>query len=95
MTITLVLTVAILLFIVFDLLARVRTLEKERFMNQRGYFLRDDLPIRQGPGPFEDCPQAYSLYTRPFERHEVYAGNLRWAVDQAYKFVVEKGDELV
>ena len=73
--------------------ARVRTLELERAINQREFFLRDDLPIRRNDEQdktFDGREQAYSLFSHsPYERHAVYAGPLPWAVDQAHKEVME------
>lgn len=74
--------------------ARIRILELERAINQREFFLRDDLPIRRNDDQdktFDGIEQAYSLFSRsPYERHAVYAGPLPWAVDQAHKEVMEK-----
>lgn len=74
--------------------ARVRTLELERAINQREFFLRDDLPIRRNAEhdkTFDGREQAYSLFSRsPYERHAVYAGPLPWAVEQAHKQVMEQ-----
>lgn len=69
---------------------RIQTLELEMALVARGYFLRDDRPIREGGG-FEGREEAYSLFQKsPYERVHVYGGPKAWAVRQAYAEVFGK-----
>jgi len=61
--------------------------DQEKRLNDAGFFLRDDRPIREGVECFEGIEEAYSLYSLPFQRHRVFGGPRTWAVEQAHKFV--------
>jgi len=62
----------------------------EAELNRHGYYLRDDLEIRQGVEAFEGFEQAYSLHTiNPFQRYAVFAGQKDWAVAQAWEFLTD------
>ena len=66
----------------------IPTILMEARINQAGYFLRDDRPIREGVEAFAGFQEAYSLHTvNPFQRHAVYAGKRDWAVEEAYTHV--------
>jgi len=61
--------------------------EQEAAILQKGYFLRNDLEIRQAAGMIPK--QAYSLCQKnPFKRIYVFAGNKDWAIEQAHKMVM-------
>ena len=62
--------------------------DKEQRLNEAGYFLRDDKPLREGSPHFAGIEEAYSLHTvNPFQRTAVYGGPKSWAVDQAWREV--------
>jgi hypothetical protein len=62
--------------------------DKEQRLNEAGYFLRDDKPIREGSPHFAGIEEAYSLHTvSPFQRYAVYGGPKSWAVNQAWREV--------
>lgn len=55
-------------------------------LENKGYFLRDDLEIRHRVDIFEGFEQAYSLFKRePLERVHVYAMKLELAIEAAWK----------
>lgn len=71
---------------------RIETLEQELAIMARGYFLRDDRPIREGGG-FEGREEAYSLFQKsPYERLHVFGGPKSWAVNEAHKHVFGKAE---
>lgn len=70
----------------------------ESRLNHAGYYLRNDLVIRQNaPGEddpfFRDAEEGYSLVSfGPFERHHVFGGSRNFAIEHAFHMKFPEAD---